>query len=121
MADLEWTRQDWQSLAKRNKHLLLSTAGVRATFDREFKDAPLLLDGKKRNARGEDGADRYNAERLERLSQETCLPILGIRALHVRPKDAKPERMDDGAVSRTSSGAASRHRSACLVDDQRVG
>ena len=95
MADLEWTRQDWQFLAERNKRTLLSSAEGKATYDREFKDAPLLFDGKKRNARGEDGADRYNAERLEQLSRESCLPILGIRALHVRPKDAKPDRMDD--------------------------
>ena len=72
MADLEWTRQDWQFLAKRNKRALLSTAEGRATYDREFKDAPLLFNGEKGNARGEDGADRYNAERLEQLSRETC-------------------------------------------------
>ena len=53
MADLEWTRQDWQFLAKRNKRTLLSSAEGKATYDREFKDAPLLFDGKKRNARGE--------------------------------------------------------------------
>ena len=73
---------------------MLSEEG-RATFEREFKDAPLLFDGKKRNARGEDGADRYNAERLEQLSRDSCLPILGIRALHARPAGTKPERMDD--------------------------
>ena len=55
----------------------------------------MLFDSKKRNARGEDGADRYNAERLGQLSRESCLPILGIRALHVRPKDAKHDRMED--------------------------
>ena len=56
--------------------MLLSTAEGRATYDREFKDAPLLFDGKKRNARGEDGADRYNGERLEQLSRESYLPTL---------------------------------------------
>ena len=103
MADLEWTRQDWQFLAKRNKRTLLSSAEGKATYDREFKDAPLLFDGKKRNARGEDGADRYNAERLEQLLRETesCLPILGIRALHVRPKGAKTDRMNEKRVCRS--------------------
>ncbi len=95
MADLEWTRPDWQWVAQRNKRTLLMTEEGRATYEREFKDAPLLFDGKKRNARGEDGADHYNAERLERLSRESGLPILGIRALHARPKGTKPERMDD--------------------------
>ena len=33
MADLEWTRQDWQFLAKRNKRTLLSTAEGRATLE----------------------------------------------------------------------------------------
>ena len=68
MADLEWTRQDWQFLAKRNKRTLLSSAEGKATYDCEFEDAPFLFEGRKRNARGEDGADRYNAERLEQLS-----------------------------------------------------
>ena len=52
MADLEWTWQDWQFLAKRNKRTLLSSAEGKATYDREFKDAPLLFDGEKGNARG---------------------------------------------------------------------
>ena len=64
MAFLERTRQDWQFLAKRDKRLLLSTDGGRAAYEREFKDAPLLFDGEKRSARGENGADRYNEEHL---------------------------------------------------------
>ena len=53
------------------------------------------MDGEKTNGRGDAGADRYNAERLERLSRESGLPILAIRALHARPKGTRPERMDD--------------------------
>ena len=34
-------------------------------YEREFRDAPLLMDGKKTNMRGEDCADRNNKDRLE--------------------------------------------------------
>ncbi len=95
MADLEWTRADWRFLAKRNASALLATAEGRAVYEREFKDAPLLVDTKKATARQEDGADRYNAERLERLAREKDVPILGMRAIHKRPKGSVPERMDD--------------------------
>ena len=71
----------------------------------------MVFDGKKRNVRREDGADHYNAERLGQISRESCLPICGIRALHVRPKDARPERVDIDqfrglqAVLRLATGA----------------
>ena len=109
MADLEWTREDRRFLASRNASALLSTEEGRAVYEREFKDAPLLMDTKKPTARQEDGADRYNAERLERLAREKGVPILGIRAIHKRPKGSVPERMDDDQFRglRLSCGCAS--------------
>ena len=95
MADLEWTREDWRWLSTRNARSLLTTEEGRAVYEREFRDAPLLMDGKKTNMRGEDGADRNNKDRLEQLSRESRRPILAIKALHQRPKGTKPERMDD--------------------------
>ena len=109
MADLEWTREDRRFLASRNASALLSTDEGRAVYEREFKDAPLLMDTKTPTARQEDGADRYNAERLERLAREKGVPILGIRAIHKRPKGSVPERMDDDQFRglRLSCGCAS--------------
>ena len=71
MADLEWTREDWRWLSTRNARSLLTTEERRAVYEREFRDAPLLMDGKKTNMRGEDGADRNNKDRLEQLSSLT--------------------------------------------------
>ena len=94
MADLEWTREDWRFLARRNASALLSTAEGRAEYEREFKDAPLLMDTRQQTAKQEDGADRYNAERLERLAREKDLPILAIRAVHQHPAGSDPARME---------------------------
>ena len=94
MADLEWTREDWRFLARRNASALLASAAGRAEYEREFKDAPLLMDTRQQTAKLEDGADRYNADRLERLARETNVPILAIRAAHSAPRDAQPQRMD---------------------------
>ena len=52
------------------------------------------MDTKQQIAKQEDGADRYNAERLERLARETNVPIIGIRAAHSAPRGAAPQRMD---------------------------
>ena len=95
MADLEWTRADWRFFAKRNASALLETAAGRDVYQRLLQDAPLLMDTRWTTARQEDGADRYNAQRLERLAREKDVPILGARATHKRPKGSKPERMDD--------------------------
>ena len=94
MADLDWDREDWRWLSKRNKRNLLCTAAGRNEYEREFGNALLLMDGKRRNAKGEDGADAYNAEELERLSARTGEPILGVRALHKQPAGADASRMD---------------------------
>ena len=90
MADLEWTRADWRFLAKRNASALLATADGRDVYQRLFQDAPLLMDTRRTTARQEDGADRYNAQRLERLAREKDVPILSARALHKRPRGSKP-------------------------------
>ena len=44
MADLDWTREDWRFLARRNASALLAAAGGRAEYEREFKDAASLVD-----------------------------------------------------------------------------
>ena len=82
------------SWPRRNASALFATAAGRAEYEREFKDAPLLMDTRQQTAKLEDGADRYNAERLERLARERNVPILAIRAAHSGPRGAQPQRMD---------------------------
>ena len=85
MADLEWTREDHAWLSQRNRSLLKLTQEGRAELV-GFEDAPLLMDGRKRNARGEDGAQQYNAAELQKLSRRTGKPIARIGAYHDKPK-----------------------------------
>ena len=94
MADLEWDRDNWRRFSKRNKRNLLSTAEGRAEYEREFANALLLMDVKQRTAKGEDGADAYNSEELDRLSTRTGEPILGVRALHKQPVGVDASRME---------------------------
>lgn len=88
MADLDWTREDWRFLARRNASALLTTAEGRAEYEREFKDAPLLLDTKQQTAKQEDGADRYNAERFDLLPERRMCKshgsVLRIQQLEAR-------------------------------------
>ena len=63
-----------------------------------FEDAPLLMDGRRKNAAGEDGAEQFNARELRRLSVRTGKPIAAIGAYHDRPEsapDLKPEQLDE--------------------------
>ena len=94
MADLEWTRDDHAWLAKRNLSSLLTTHLGRETVHREFEDAILLMDTRKTTSTGQDGADRYNDDRLRKLSRESGQPILAIRATHAKPKGVDAAKMD---------------------------
>ena len=81
MADLEWTREDHAWLAQRNRSVLERTERGRQELA-SFDHAPLLMDGRRRNAAMEDGAEQFNAVELQRLSTRTGRPILGIGAYH---------------------------------------
>ena len=70
MADLEWTRDDHAWLANRNLSSLLVSQHGRETVRREFDDAILLMDARKTTSAGQDGADRYNDDRLRKLSRK---------------------------------------------------
>ena len=97
IAELEWTQQDHAWLAKRNRNSLLATEDGRREVD-QFNDAPLLMDGRRKNAAGEDGAEQFNARELRRLSVRTGRPIAAIGAYHDRPesaRDLKPEQLDE--------------------------
>ena len=64
----------------------------------EFVDAPLLMDGVRRNARGEDGEQQLNREELFRVAARDQVPVLGIAAYHDKPakeKDLRCELYDE--------------------------
>ena len=46
------------------------------------------MDGRKKNSKGEDGAEQYNARELRKLAARTGRPIAAIGAYHDRPQGA---------------------------------
>ena len=97
MADCCWTLQEHAWLARRNRSRLSLTEKGREEL-LAFVDAPLLMDGRKRRANGEDGAEQVNHRELNRLAAQTGVPILSCRAYHDKPteeKNLRPELFDD--------------------------
>ena len=97
MAELEWTQHDHSWLAKRNRSALMATEEGRREIE-QFNNAPLLMDGRRKNAAGEDGAEQFNAMELRRLSRRTGRPIAAIGVYHDRPACApnlKPEHLEE--------------------------
>ena len=56
MADCKWTREDHAWLSRRNRSILQQTEEGREEL-RKFKNAPLLMDGRKTRVTGEVGAN----------------------------------------------------------------
>ncbi len=75
------TRADHAWLSRRNHNVLMSTEEGRREYDK-FKDAILLMDGRKRSAEGKDGADHVNAIEMRRLARDRKMPIAAWGALH---------------------------------------
>ncbi len=64
----------------------------------DFSDAMLLMDGRGKNAQGEDGAVQVNQTELFRIAERDEVPVLGIAAYHGRSEkeaEARPELVDD--------------------------
>ena len=59
MADCEWSALDHAWLKRRERSRLRMTPEGRRELE-AFDDAPVLMDGKKKKANGEDGADQVN-------------------------------------------------------------
>ena len=93
MADLEWTPEDHAWLQRRNRSVLEATERGREELA-AFDYAPLLMDGRRKNARGEDGAEQFNAVELRRLSARTGRPILVIGAHHGQGGEAKKMKLE---------------------------
>jgi hypothetical protein len=88
LADCVWTRDEHRWLAERNRSRLTSTAEGRAEYAKfvdPLRPAVLLMDGRKKNAKGEDGAEQLNAVELRRLSRCTGVPIASWGATHRKP------------------------------------
>ena len=92
MADCKWTREDHAWLSRRNRSILRQTEEGREEL-RKFKNAPLLMDGRKTRVTGEVGANKMNQLKLESLSAETQRPILVLRAYHDKPRTPEGQRM----------------------------
>ena len=94
MADLEWTPADHAWFQQRMRRVLETTERGREEFA-AFDHTPLLMDGRQRNAKGEDGAEQFNAEELRRLSARAGRPILSIGAHHAaREENAKHFKLE---------------------------
>ena len=52
------------------------------------------MDGRRKNAAGEDGAEQFNAAELRRLSARTGQPILSIGAHHARGGEAAQMKLE---------------------------
>ena len=96
MADCTWSREEHEWLSRRNRSRLLATEAGRAelaAIDRA--EATLLMDGRRRDKDGRDGAQQVNAERIRQLSATSGRPIASIRALHKHPEAVKrPDTWD---------------------------
>ena len=98
MEDLSWDAADHAWLKKYcERSARQAREGADAVAER-FEEAVLLMDGRKKNARGEDGADQHNARELRRLARRTGKAIAALGAYHDKPKEAtemRPEAFDD--------------------------
>ena len=103
MGNLTWTQEDHAWLSRRNRSALSEAER------KEFEEAPMLMDTRKRRSGGGeggeevDGADLLNARELQALSRRTGEPILAIGGYHDKPemdRDLRAELLDDGAFMR---------------------
>ena len=95
MADCELTEADYAWLVRRNRSVLEQTEEGRVELE-SFKEAPLLMDGRKDRVTGEEplvGAMTVNKRMLWDLAQRTSVPIVGVRARHGRPDTAVGKKM----------------------------
>ena len=71
-------------LSQRNRNRLRTTQEGLAELE-GFDGQPLLMDGRRKNKRGEDGAMQVNAGFLREHSVRVCEPIAALRAFHDGP------------------------------------
>ena len=88
LADCEMSREEHDWLCGRNKSRLMTTEEGRKEVAAEFygaNPAVLLMDGRVRNAAGEDGAEQANGYELQRTAYRLRKPIAAIGATHDKP------------------------------------
>ncbi len=88
MVDCEWTQEDHAWLAQRNQSRLRRTTAGRAELQ-EFADAPLLMDGRRKDRQGRDGAMQVNATILRDHARRVDKPIAALRAFHDGPDQSR--------------------------------
>jgi hypothetical protein len=84
MSDLSWTRTQHRWLQGFSTGFLRSTRRGQQQL-RELADAVVLMDCKKAAPGRQDAADTRNAAVLQEVAENKGVPIVNIRALHVRP------------------------------------
>ena len=89
MANCTWTPKEHSWLSRRNRRALQVTEAGRRQLA-ELDDAPILMDGKKQDSKGKDGAAEWNAKVLRQNAERTGHPILAIKAFHTNPEDVDP-------------------------------
>jgi len=109
LADCEMTRADHAWLSRRNRSVLLSTEEGRREYAK-FKDAIMLMDGRKRNAEGKDGADQVNASELRRIARERQVPIASFGALHYDYEEGS----DPNVVGADDFSGLASHMELCV-------
>jgi len=95
MANCTWTPRDHAWLALRNRSALAKTQEGQKELE-EFTEAPLLMDGKRQNQKGEDGSTKINEQELFKLAERTGKPVLSIAAKHGGYEEgSRPELLFD--------------------------
>jgi ATP-dependent DNA helicase PIF1 len=73
----------------------LSTEKGRKAYEELRNDALLLMDGRKKNAKGHDGADQWNAGELRNVARRLGKPIAAFGAIHKWDEEGlNPTRLD---------------------------
>ena len=76
MAECEWSVEDHAWLRLRQRSVLNRTASGREAL-KDFEDAPILMDTRRKTMRQDDGADQVNQAELLRVAEREKIPILG--------------------------------------------
>ena len=111
LADCQLTRADYDWLCERNRsRLMMDKAGNKEVSDRFEGNAPalLLMDGKVRNAAGDDGADHANWYQLRRAAHRMQKPIAAIGVTHQKVSS------DPNLIAEMLDAAEFRNLSSCF-------
>ena len=103
LADCNLRDDDVRWLQQRNRSVLQSTLEGRLELER-FRDAPLLMDGRKdSDVAGALGANTLNKRMLEQLSRRNSVPIAPLFARHGKSDTEDGRKMTEGDLQEMDS------------------